>query len=73
MVQYRRKTVPYYPKEIFNQEQIEKYFCDSSLLQLRPQKPIMTKTNSVSFNLDSANLQSNTDERSPNYHITSLE
>ena len=50
--------VPYYPKELFVQEQMEKYFSDNSLLKLYPKKPPLTKSKSVSFGLDNLNVPS---------------
>ena len=46
---HHSNVVPYYPKNLFVQEQREKFFTDNSLLRLHPKKPNITKTNSVSL------------------------
>ena len=48
----RSIIVPYYSKELFVEEQMEKYFSDNSLLKLHPKKPPVTKSKTVSFSLD---------------------
>ena len=61
--------IPYYPKELFVQEQMEKYFSDNSFSKLQPKK--FTKSKSVSFSLDYSILPS-TDNLSPSYFVTRL-
>ena len=45
ITRHRSNIVPYYPKELFVQEQMTKYFSDKSLLQLHPKKPTLNKSN----------------------------
>ena len=58
---HRSNFVPYYPKKIFVQEQMEKYFSDNSLLRLHPKKPTITKSKSVSFSLAISDIPSTND------------
>ena len=55
---HRSNIVLYYHKELFVQEQMEKYFSDNSFLKLHPKKPPLTKSRSVSFSLDNLNVPS---------------
>ena len=57
--------VPYYPKELFVQEQMAKYFSDNSLLKLHPKKPTITKSKTVSFSLDNSNTPLTDDPLQP--------
>ena len=52
ITRHRSNIVPYYPKELFVHEQMDKYFSDNSLLKLHPKKPTITKSKTVSFSLD---------------------
>ena len=54
ITRHRSNIVPYYPKELFVQEQMEKYTfkTDNSHLKLHPTKPKLTKSKTVSFSLD---------------------
>ena len=61
ITRHRRNIVPYYPKELFVQEQMEKYFSDNSLLKLHPKKPAITKSKTVSFSLDNPDIPSTDD------------
>ena len=61
ITRHRGNIVPYYPKELFVQEQMEKYFSDNSLLKLHPKKPTITKFKSVSFSLENPNIPSTND------------
>ena len=67
----RCNIVPYYPKELFVQKQMEKYFSDISLLKLHPTKPPLAKSNTVTFSLDNSKVPS-TDDPPPNYLVTCL-
>ena len=51
ITRHRSNIVPYYPKELFVQEQMAKYFSYNSLLKLHPKKPTITKSKTVSFSL----------------------
>ena len=55
ITRHRSNNVPYYPKELFVQEQMDKYFSDNSILKLHPKKPTITKSKTVSFSLDTQN------------------
>ena len=70
---YRIYIVPYYPKGLLVQKQMEKYFSDNSFQRLHPQKPAITKPISVSFDIDSPSIPPNLDKISPNHPITSLD
>ena len=59
IIRHRSNIVPYYPEEMFVQEQMEKYFSDNSLLRLHPKRPPITKPKSVWFGLDSPDIPSN--------------
>ena len=52
IIRHRCNIVPYYPKELFVQEQMEIYFSDNSLLKLHPKKTTLKKSKTVSFSLD---------------------
>ena len=69
ITRHRSNIVPYYPKELFVQEQMDKYFSDNSLLKLRPKKPTITKSKTVSFSLDNPNTPL-TDDPLPSPHCT---
>ena len=56
---HRSNIVPFYPKELFVQKQMEKYFTDNSLLRLQPKQSSITKFKFVSFSLDKPDLPSN--------------
>ena len=71
ITRHRSNIVPYYPKEFFVQEPMEKYFSDNSLLKLHPKKLPFTKSKTVSFSLDNLKVPS-TDDLSPNYLVTRL-
>ena len=71
ITRHRSNIVAYYPKELFIQEQMEKYFSDNSLLKLHPKKPPLIKSKSVSFSLDNLNVPS-TDDLPSNYLATRL-
>ena len=58
VTRHRSNIVPYYTKELFVQEQMEKYFSDNSLLKRHPKNPPLTKSKSVSFSLDKLNVPS---------------
>ena len=58
ITRHRSNIVPYYPKELFVEEQMEKHFSDNSLLRLHTKKPTITKSKSVSFCLDKPNIPS---------------
>ena len=58
---HRSNIVPYYPKELLVQEQMEKYFSDNSLSKLHPKKPTITKSKFVSFSLDNPDIPSTID------------
>ena len=58
---HRSNIVPYYPKELFIQEQMEKYSSDNSLLKFHPMKPPLTKSKTVSFSLDNLEVPSTND------------
>ena len=62
IMRQRSNIVPYYPYELFVQEQMKNYFSDYSFLKLHPKKPPLTKLKSVSFNLNNPNISS-TDNR----------
>ena len=68
---HRSNIVPYYPKELFVQEQMEKYFSDNSLLKLHPTKPPLNNSNTVSFSLDNLEVPS-TNDLPPNHPVTCL-
>ena len=61
ITRHRSNIVSYYPKELFVQEQMEKYFPDNSLLKLHPTKPPLTKSKTVSFSLDILKVPSTDD------------
>ena len=71
ITRHRSKIVPYYPKNLFVQEQMEKYFSDNSILKLNPKKPPLTKSKTVSFSLDNLKVPS-ADDLPPNYLVTRL-
>ena len=56
ITRHRSNIVPYYPKELFVQEQMEKYFSDNSLLKFHPKNSPFTKSKTVSFSLDNLNV-----------------
>ena len=62
---HRSNIVPYYIKELFVQDQMEKYFSDSSILKFHPTKPPLTKSKTLSFSLDNLKEPS-TDDLPPN-------
>ena len=64
ITRHRNNIVPYYPKKLLVQEQMEKDFSDNSLLKLQPTKPPLTKSKTVSFSLDNLEEPS-TDDLSP--------
>ena len=71
ITRHSSNILPYYPKEFFVQEQMEKYFSDNSLLKLHPTKPPFTKSKTVSFTL--YNLEEpSTNDLSPNHLVTRL-
>ena len=61
ITRHRSNIVPYYPKELFVQEQMAKYFSDNSLLKLHPKKPTIAKSKTVSFSLDNPDIPSTDD------------
>ena len=61
ITRHRIKIVPYYPKELFFQEQKEKYFSDNYLSKHHPTKPPFTKSKTVSFILDNLKVPSRDD------------
>ena len=65
ITRHRSNRVPYYPKELFVQEQMEKFFSDNSLLKLHPKKLSFTKSKSVSLSLDNLRIPSTDDLPSP--------
>ena len=65
ITRHRSNIVRYYPKELLVQEQMEKYFSDTSLLRLYPKRPPVTKTKSVLFSLDHPDTQSNNESSPP--------
>ena len=65
ITRHRSNTVPYYPKELFVQEQMTKNFSDNSLLKLHPKKPTITKSKTVSFSLDNPDTPSTVDPLPP--------
>ena len=56
ITRHRSNMTP--PKELFFQEQMAKHFSNNSLLRLHPQKPTITKSKSVSLNLDMPGIPS---------------
>ena len=65
ITRHRSTMVPYYPKELFVHEQVEKYFSDNSLSLLHPQKQTITKPKSVLFSLSGPGIPSNNEPSSP--------
>ena len=58
---HRSNILPYYPKEVFVREQMEKYSSDNSLLKLHPSKPPLTKSTAVAFSLDNLEVPPSND------------
>ena len=65
ITRHRSNFVPYYPKELFIQEQMGKYFSDTSLLRLRPKQSITSTKKSLSFSLDHPDTPSESNELPP--------
>ena len=72
ITRHRSNIVPFYPRELFVQEQMQKYFSDISLLKLHPTKPQFTKSKTVSFSLDNIKVPSTDDLPPPNYRVICL-
>ena len=73
IARHRSNIVPYYPQELFVQEQMDKYFSDNSSIKLHPKNPTITKSKTVSFSLDNPNTPP-TDKLlpSPPYNLSEM-